>query len=44
MHGMQQLLMKDEEKQWGIDDEAAEALETRRLDFEFAYKFWKNAT
>jgi chaperone required for assembly of F1-ATPase len=33
-----------QEKQWGIDDEAAEALETRRLDFEFAYKFWKNAT
>jgi chaperone required for assembly of F1-ATPase len=33
-----------QENQWGIDDEAAEALEKRRLDFEFAYKFWKNAT
>ena len=30
-----------QEKQWGIDDDATEALSKKRTDFEFAYKFWK---
>ena len=33
-----------QEMQWGIDDEASEALEKKRKDFEFAYKFWENAS
>ena len=33
-----------QEKQWGSDEEAQEALNKKRGDFEFAYNFWKNAS
>ena len=33
-----------QEKQWGIDEEAKEALKKKRADFEFAYNFWKLAS
>lgn len=29
-----------QEKQWGADDEAQEALKKKQEDFEFAYRFW----
>lgn len=33
-----------QEKQWGADDEAQETLAKKRVDFEFAYGFWKSAS
>jgi chaperone required for assembly of F1-ATPase len=33
-----------QEKQWGVDEEAQEAIEKKRQDFEFAYNFWKSAS
>jgi chaperone required for assembly of F1-ATPase len=33
-----------QEERWGSDDEAQESLNKKRADFEFAYKFWKDAS
>ena len=32
-----------QEKQWGSDMEAKEVRAKKRLDFEFAFNFWKSA-